>query len=90
MSLEPIAADILHASAEGPEEAAIRRSEAERARAALQELPETYREVFMWRLYGELSFRQLGEVFGKSENWACVTYHRARKMLRERLEVENS
>lgn len=64
----------------------VRRSEAARVRAVLHVLPETYKEVFMWRVFAELSFRQIGQIFGKSENWACVTYHRARAMIQSRLE----
>ncbi len=52
----------------------------------LHSLEEPYREVFMWRVYGELSFRQIGEIFGKSENWACVTYHRAKRKITEESE----
>lgn len=33
----------------------------------------------MWRVFGELSFKDIGEIYGKTDNWACVTYHRARK-----------
>ena len=40
----------------------------------------------MWRVFAELNYKQIGQLFGKSENWACVTYHRARNMIRERLE----
>ncbi|MBQ3120400.1 MAG: sigma-70 family RNA polymerase sigma factor, partial [Peptococcaceae bacterium] len=46
------------------------------------------KEVFMWRVFAELSFKQIGQIFGKSENWACVTYHRARNKIKERLEVD--
>ena len=53
----------------------------------LHDIPEPYKEVFMWRVYAELSFKQIGQMFGKSENWACVTYHRARKKIKEKLEV---
>ena len=52
----------------------------------LHDLPEPYKEVFTLRVLGELSFKQIGEIFGKSDNWACVTYHRARKTLREKME----
>ena len=55
----------------------------------LHGINEPYREVFMWRVYAELSFSQIAGIFGKSENWACVTYHRARKLIKERLEEEN-
>lgn len=52
----------------------------------LHEMTEPYKEVFMWRVYAELSFKQIGQIYRKSENWACVTYHRARNMLKKRLE----
>lgn len=52
----------------------------------LHELPEPYKEVFMWRTFADLSFKQIGQMFGKTDNWACVTYHRARTMLRKGLE----
>ena len=51
--------------------------------ARLHRLQEPYKEVFLLRALGELSFRQIGELFGKTENWACVTYHRARKKLQK-------
>lgn len=53
---------------------------------ALHNLPEPYKEVFSLRVLGELSFRQIGLLFGKSENWARVTYHRARLKIKEELE----
>ena len=62
------------------------RSEAARIQTLLHGLKEPYKEVFMWRVYGEKSFRDIGALFGKTENWACVTYHRARRMIREGLE----
>lgn len=74
--------------APGPEELACDRDTARRLRAALHRLPEPYREVFLWRVYGQLSFGEIGELFGKTDNWACVTYHRARNRLREEWEDE--
>ena len=61
-------------------------SEAARIQELLHALREPYKEVFMWRMYGEKSFRDIGALFGKTENWACVTYHRAKRMIREGLE----
>lgn len=68
------------------EEQYIRHDEAARIRAVLHDAPEPYKEVFMWRVFAELSFRQIGQIFGKSENWACVTYHRAKGMIKTRME----
>ena len=63
-----------------------KKEEAERIRKVLHSISEPYKEVFMWRVFGELSFKDIGELYGKTENWACVTYHRARKMIQNRLE----
>ena len=51
----------------------------------LHQLPEPYKEVFMLRVLGELSFRQIANLFHKTENWACVTFHRAKSKIKERL-----
>lgn len=48
-------------------------------------LEEPYKEVFSLRVFGELSFAQIGEIFGKTESWARVTYHRAKLKLKENL-----
>lgn len=67
-----------------------RRDEIERIQKILHAVGEPYKEVFMWRVYAGLSFKQIGGIFGKTENWACVTYHRARKKIKERLEGNSS
>ena len=51
----------------------------------LHNLEEPYKEVFSLRVFGELSFRQIGQLFGKTESWARVTYHRARLKIKEEL-----
>ncbi len=56
----------------------------------LHEIDEPYREVFMWRVYADLSFKEIAGIFNKNENWACVTYHRARTLIKERLESEKN
>ena len=66
-----------------------KREEVEKIQRVLHKIDEPYKEVFMWRVYAELSFKQIAQIFGKTENWACVTYHRARKIIKERLEEEN-
>lgn len=70
-------------------EAYARKDEIARIQAVLHHVGEPYREVFMWRVYAQLSFKQIGQIFGKTENWACVTYHRARKMIKTGLEGKN-
>lgn len=60
--------------------------EARLIRKILHDMSGPYKEVFMWRVFGELSFKEIANLYGKTDNWACVTYHRARKMIQNRLE----
>ena len=57
-----------------------------RIHLALHDLEDPYKEVFELRVFGELSFRQIGTIFRKTESWARVTFHRARMKLKERLD----
>lgn len=45
-------------------------------------LPEPQREVVYLRAFGGLSFREIGDVMGKTENWARVTFYRSKEKLR--------
>lgn len=54
----------------------------------LHDLDEPYREVFTLRVFAELKFSDIGNVFGKSENWAGVTYFRAKQKLLQLLKKE--
>ena len=60
-----------------------------RVHMALHSLSEPYREVLELRVFGELSFRQIGTIFGKTESWARVTFHRAKLQLQERMDKQN-
>ena len=52
----------------------------------LHTMDEPYKEVFQLRVFGELSFKEIGSIFAKTETWARVTYHRARMMIKERMD----
>ena len=54
----------------------------------LHQLPEPYREVFTLRTLCDLSHGQIGELFGKSDNWARVTYYRAKTRIQTMLEQQ--
>lgn len=60
----------------------LERDAAKEIRRMIHRLPEPYKEVFLLRFYGELSFREIGETFGKSEVWGRVTYLRGKELLR--------
>lgn len=69
----------------GIEQTAVEKDDSFRVHMALHGLDEPYREVFELRVFGELSFAQIGQIFRKTENWARVTFHRARAKLKERM-----
>ena len=71
------------------EEKLAQRSQAMEIHKVLHRLSEPYKDVFSLRTFGELTFREIGMLFGKSENWARVTYYRARVKIREELEYED-
>lgn len=49
---------------------------------------EPFREILYLRIFGELSFREIGEIFGKTENWARVTFYRSKEKLRKGIEKD--
>lgn len=50
----------------------------------MQKLPDKMREVMYLRISGDLSFKEIGEIMGKSENWARVNFYRGKEKLLER------
>lgn len=56
------------------------------AHRILHNMKEPYKEVFSLRVFGELSFSEIAELFEKSDSWARVTFHRARMMIKEEME----
>ena len=50
---------------------------------AVHILEENAKEVFLLRITGGFSFKEIGEICGRNENWARVTFYRAKKMLME-------
>ncbi|WP_341444112.1 sigma-70 family RNA polymerase sigma factor [Sporobacter termitidis] len=52
---------------------------------AIHALNQPMREVIHMRLTGEFSFAEIGEILGKSENWARTTFYRAKQKIMEAL-----
>ena len=69
------------------EEKDIDKQTAEAISRLSKELDETKQQLFAMRLNG-MSFRDIGEALGKSENWARVTFFRVRNEILDRLEGE--
>lgn len=59
-----------------------------RIMSAIHKMPEPYREVLLLRLLSDLSFKEIGEITDKTEQWARVTYYRGKLKLREELDYD--
>lgn len=51
----------------------------------LHSCPEPFREILYLRIFGNLSFKEIGEIMGRTENWARVTFYRGKEKLRKDL-----
>ena len=49
----------------------------------LHNCPEPFREVMYLRIFGNLSFKEIGDIVGKTENWARVTFYRGKEKLKK-------
>ena len=76
-------------SPENVEQELIRKEQAAEVIAAMQNLDDPYKEVFSLRTFSDLSFTEIGKVFGKNDSWARVTYHRAKLKIKEELKDEH-
>lgn len=68
---------------EGTEEKVILNDEKITLYKNLQKLDEKTREVIYLKITGELSFKEIGEILNKTENWARVTFYRGKQKLKE-------
>lgn len=76
------------ASEKSIEEMILKKEETFRLHKVLHHLEEPYKEVFTLRVFGELSFKQISELFEKTESWARVTFHRAKCKIQDLLKEE--
>lgn len=74
----------------GIEQAYLVKEELKSLWDAIREAKHPYGEVFLLRAYEEMSFREIGAIWNKSDNWARVTYYRAKAWLKGRMEHENN
>ena len=66
-----------------PDEAAEQRDSKMFVLRQVHSLPETEKEIILLRATGAMTFAEIGELFGKTENWARVTFYRAKQKLRK-------
>lgn len=66
---------------DSPEDRAIRAGEKMALFKKIHRLKEIEKEIVLLRVTGEFTFKEIGELFEKSENWARVTFYRAKQKL---------
>ena len=49
----------------------------------IQLLDNQTKQVVLLRIMGELSFKEIGNILGRNENWARVTFYRGKQKLKE-------
>ena len=49
----------------------------------IQKLDEKTRDVIYLRITGDLNFKEIGDIFNKTENWARITFYRGKQKLKE-------
>ena len=70
-------------SSENVEEQVTSKENKIRLYEKLQKLDNLTREVIYLRITGDLSFKEIGTILNKTENWARVTYYRGKQRLKE-------
>lgn len=73
--------DIDIVSDENIEKKLVRKYERESLMTSIHTLQDPYKEIIYLRLYANLSYKEIGRIFNKSETWARVSYYRAKEML---------
>ena len=68
-------------AADNTESHAIARMELTDVWDKLQQLPPDMKKVVEFRVLGDFSYKEIGNILGKSENWARVTFYRAKMTL---------
>ena len=67
------------------EEDTIKNESVKRILAEAVKLETPYKEVFYMKSLGDMPYSSIANVFGKTENWARVTYFRSKKQIEERM-----
>lgn len=84
--LTQIGVDI-RSSEDLPDIAMIKESTLRAIHQEIRKLKEPYTEIFLLRITLNISFKEIADIFEKSENWARVTYYRAKCKLAERVDL---
>lgn len=68
----------------------VKRENVKRIHRVLHHMNEPYKEVFSLRVFGELPFKEIAELFKKTESWAKVTFYRAKSQIIKAINEEDA
>lgn len=68
--------------------ALIKEQQTSHLTAALNKLDDPFKEIICLHVFNELSFKEVGELFSRSEGWARTTFYRGKLQLRAFLSDE--
>ncbi|MCR4648680.1 MAG: sigma-70 family RNA polymerase sigma factor [Lachnospiraceae bacterium] len=77
-----------YASGTNVEEEVIKRDERKKLNECIAKLSQIERDVVRLRTDSDLSFKEIGDVLHKSENWARVTFYRCKEKLKGMMQNE--
>ncbi|MBR5319355.1 MAG: sigma-70 family RNA polymerase sigma factor [Peptococcaceae bacterium] len=72
-----------------PEDSCVQKDERLTLYRQIQRLESEAKDVVYLRIFAELSFKEIGSILGKTENWARVTFYRSKEKLKGWMEDEN-
>ncbi len=73
---------------DSPEKSVLRNEDRLRLFRLIQNLEPDAKDVVYLRIFGELSFREIGDILGKSENWARVLFYRTKVKMKGMIDNE--
>lgn len=67
----------------------IKKEEHKALMKEIYKLKEPYREVFMLHTFGEMKLKEIASLYAKTEEWARVTYYRAKNKIAKAMQDED-
>lgn len=65
------------------EDELIKKDEKQKLYNSLNKLDNTTKEVILLRISADLTFKQIGDILGRNETWARVTFYRGKEKLKK-------
>ena len=77
--------EIERQSEQNIEDEFIEKEDKDKVYERINSLDEISKKVMYLRVQGDLSFKEIGDILGRTENWARVTFYRGKQKLKEDL-----